>query len=576
MTELKENINLLNFFQTHNNLINDYNKMNIVLKAVSGINNFFGNQKEISNIALYINRQDFVPNIQSREYGDFQTNLGLTKDIITYILTKNNNFEFLIEPTCGKGNFILSSLNNIKTLKKVVGIEINETYFWITKLKILNYFLDNPKQPKPEIDIFNSSIFNYNLSKLAEETNNFKTLLIGNPPWVTNTELSILNSTNIPIKNNKKKNSGLDAITGKGNFDIGESILNLIFEKFQYHIGCFAFLIKNSVIKNIIYEQKRTNYKLEKLEKLIIDTKKEFDASVDSTLFFGSIGNSERYNCKEFNFYSKRFFKTFGWYKNKFVSSIEDYESASLIEGKSSLEWRSGIKHDCSSVMELTKFNGHYKNNLDEVVIIEENLLYGFLKSSDLKKNKVNSYRKLTIITQKKTGDETSYIKELYPLTYKYLASHSDLLQKRKSSVYKDKPQFSIFGVGEYSFSKYKVAISGLYKTSHFTLINPNESKSIILDDTCYFIGFENLKMAEIAHFILNSELVQNFLKAIIFFDSKRAINKDVLMRIDIYKVFKLSSYELASKNIQNLNFNDWKCFEELVFQKSNNQVLMF
>ena len=31
MTELKENIKLLNFFLTHNNLINDYNKMNIVL-----------------------------------------------------------------------------------------------------------------------------------------------------------------------------------------------------------------------------------------------------------------------------------------------------------------------------------------------------------------------------------------------------------------------------------------------------------------------------------------------------------------------------------------------------------------
>jgi len=67
----------------------------------------------------------------------------------------------------------------------------------------------------------------------------------------------------------------------------------------------------------------------------------------------------------------------------------------------------------------------------------------------------------------------------------------------------------------------------------------PSAGKPVMLDDTCYFIGFDDLKMAEIAHFLLNSKLVQKFLKSIIFSDSKRPINKDTLMRIDLEKAFE-------------------------------------
>ena len=34
------------------------------------------------------------------------------------------------------------------------------------------------------------------------------------------------------------------------------------------------------------------------------------------------------------------------------------------------------------------------------------------------------------------------------------------ILDNRKSSIYNKRPRFSIFGIGDYSFSKWKVAIS--------------------------------------------------------------------------------------------------------------------
>ena len=61
-----------------------------------------------------------------------------------------------------------------------------------------------------------------------------------------------------------------------------------------------------------------------------------------------------------------------------------------------------------------------------------------------------------------------------------------------------------------------------------------------MLDDTCYFIGFEEERFAKITLNLLNHGHTQQFLKAIIFPDSKRSITKDVLMRIDLVKLYKL------------------------------------
>ena len=102
----------------------------------------------------------------------------------------------------------------------------------------------------------------------------------------------------------------------------------------------------------------------------------------------------------------------------------------------------------------------------------------------------------------------------------------------------KKNPDFSIFGIGDYSFKPYKVAISGLYKTLHFTLVLPDH-KPVMLDDTCYFLGFDDLKSAVVVHALLNTDEVRSFLQSITFSDAKRMITKEVLMRIDFAKVMK-------------------------------------
>ena len=528
---------------------NNLPEINQKIENVCGIAVFFENTKDADFF------KDKSLNLSDRseksEYGDYQTNTNLSVQVCELLKSKKINPNIIFEPTFGKGNFIISSLKTFDNIEQIFGVEIYKPYIQITKFKILDYFIQNLNQKAPKIKLFHANIFDFDTKKHININKNDNFLILGNPPWVTNTELSGINSKNLPRKVNFKNHKGLDAMTGKGNFDIAEFITNSLFEKFADKTGNFAFLIKNSVIKNILQRQIVNNYKITNLEKFIIDAKKEFNVSVNASLFYCKLNSKSDKLCAEFDFYTKEKIKEFGWVNDKFVSNTDTYQKYANFDGICQYEWRQGMKHDLTKVMEIEKVADNlYQNKFNEKFELEEELVYGILKSSDLKGETINKTRKYTIITQKKIGQATSFIKNDYHKTYNYLQSKFDLFSKRKSSIYKGKPAFSIFGIGDYSFKPYKIAISGLYKQLNFTLIKPDKNnKPIMLDDTCYFIGFDDEKEAEIIFEVLKSEEVKEFLSSLIFNDAKRSVTKDLLMRIDISAVMK-------NKNIRK-NKND-------------------
>ncbi len=97
-----------------------------------GINDFFENDNDFKELkkSVSIVSINSVAEPDRAEYGDFQTNKDLANKLAKS-LSKNNILpEIIIEPTCGKGNFIIASLSNFKTVKKVFGIEIYKPYIW--------------------------------------------------------------------------------------------------------------------------------------------------------------------------------------------------------------------------------------------------------------------------------------------------------------------------------------------------------------------------------------------------------------------------------------------------------------
>jgi hypothetical protein len=538
--------------------------LNSKIKSTCGINIFFEIQSELDELIDAIsNNKDIINEPDRAEYGDFQTNKNLSDNVCNLLKNQNTDPQIIIEPTCGKGNFIISSLNKFENIKFIYGVEIYKPYVWETKFSILNYFLENKNSNLPEINIYHHNVFDFDFKKISNKHKDQKILIIGNPPWVTNSKLSSLGSDNLPVKSNFKNHNGLDAITGKGNFDIGENISVKLISIFSKLNGNFAFLVKNSVAKNILLEQIKTKYQISNIKQFDIDAKKEFNVSVNACLLMFSLNKIPDITISEYDFYARNLIREYGWVNNKFVANIELYLKSENVDGESPFIWRQGVKHDASKIMELENADGHYLNNNKEPVEIEENLVYALLKSSDLKGTVINKSRKYTIITQKKVGQDTKYIKELYPKTYNYLYNNIEYFNKRKSSIYKGKPIFSIFGIGDYSFKPYKIAIAGMYKTIIFSLVKPINNKPVMLDDTCYFIGFETLIEAEITQILLSKEITQNFIKSIAFKDAKRMITKNLLMRIDLNKIINKTDICELQLKIPNLNIADWESYKE-------------
>ncbi|OGD66833.1 hypothetical protein A2442_02245 [Candidatus Campbellbacteria bacterium RIFOXYC2_FULL_35_25] len=331
-------------------------------------------------------------------------------------------------------------------------------------------------------------------------------------------------------------------MTGSSNFDISEWMLIAMVNILKEKNGHLAMLVKTSVARKILAFIWKSGFNLKRSSIYHINSALHFDVSVDACLFFCEFTKDKVTNFDTEVFSSldaKKPTKIIGYRNDQIIADIEAYNRIISITGRNkAYVWRSGVKHDCSKVMELKKANGKYINGLDEVVDIEDEYVYPMLKSSDLANNRKPT--RWMIVTQKKVGEDTSGIKTKAPKTWKYLKNHSEYLDKRGSSIYKKNIPFAVFGIGDYTFTDWKVAVSGFYKNIQFRLIGKNDGKPTVFDDTCYFIPCSSKKEAENIVNVLNSKVGRDLMEAFVFEDAKRPVTSQLLNKIDIPKALVL------------------------------------
>ena len=464
-----------------------------------------------------------------KEFGDYQTP-KLFANKVCELLSKKYAItpQIVIEPTCGIGNFLQETLRF--NAKLYYGIEINGEYCSYCREKFAD--LSNVK-------ILNENIFEFNIQDIVSSTE--ETLIIGNPPWITNSELSKNNSTNLPQKSNIKSYKGFNAITGESNFDICEYIILSIIEKIKNGNAVVAMLCKSSVARNIFTEINRRNINYASFSLYNFNAKKVFNISASACLLIIDFRNCTAVHsqCIEFDIEAPLKEKRVLIYSNggMVISNCDDD-----FWGNCCFEWRQGIKHDCAQIMELAKNEQYYINGCGEIVNVESNYIFPLIKSSMIKKPIINSFEKYVIVTQMRVKENTSKISLIAPKTWEYLLKHRNKFDSRKSSIYKNSPEFSMFGIGDYSFSKYKVAISGFYKVPMFSLLYSTD-KPVMCDDTSYFIAFANYNDAYAAMLTLNTKRVRNFLQTVSFQDSKRPFTKKLLNRLSFKLILEVIKF---------------------------------
>lgn len=468
---------------------------------------------------------------QRIEFGDFQTPLPLAREVCRVLRARGVAPASLIEPTCGQGHFVVAGLETFPEVRQVVASDVNEVYLDVLRKAVVQ------RSWSDRVRIEHRDAFIHDWEALLRSLPG-PVLFLGNPPWVTSAALGRIGGQNGPARANSQGLTGLDALTGKSNFDVSEWLLGRLAECAHDQGATLAFLCKLSVARKVLNRYWSETPAPLQSAIYLLDAKAHFNASVAACLLVleppVALGEP---SCEVYPSLAAPTPSTsFGLVGGQLVADAPAYKRWRHLQGVAPIKWRSGLKHDCARVMELQMKGGHLTNGMGATYDLEPKYVFPLLKSSDLAKGRVKTNRRV-IVTQFAIGQDTRAISLEAPKTWAYLQEHGALLDGRKSSVYRGKPRFSIFGIGPYTLAPWKVAVSGLYKRVRFNVVGPVEGQPVVLDDTCCFMPCSSEEEARLVAELCNSEPVAKLFDAIVFWDEKRPVTIGLLNTLDLLKV---------------------------------------
>jgi hypothetical protein len=468
-----------------------------------------------------------------RDLGDFQTPSELVAEVLDTLGPIGVRWPRVLEPTCGRGHFIGSLLGLSNPPREIQAIEIQEAHCQAARSLSIGH---NPAGA--HIQITRADLFDLDLNRDLNWREPGPLLVIGNPPWVTNSELGALGSSSRPPRRNLKGLRGIEARTGASNFDVAEAVwFKLVFELAD-QTPTIAILCKTSVARSLLQFAHRAKLPVIAASIHRIDAARWFGAMVGACLFQVTLGAGSR--CDKVPVFSAlgqlKPESYLGFTRGWLIADRDEYEGCSFADGVCPMTWRQGIKHDAAAVMELVRVSGAgpLQNGAGEIVDVESEFIYPLIKGTDLKRPASARPERAVVVTQKRIGDDTTHLSQSAPRLWSYLQAHRTRFDNRKSSIYRGQTPFALFGVGPYSFAPFKVAISGMHKTPSFHAVGPTRGRPVMFDDTCYFLACSTAEEAAVLTALCNDPATLALIRSASFRDAKRPVTKALLQRIDL------------------------------------------
>jgi hypothetical protein len=464
-----------------------------------------------------------------RDLGDFQTPPDLAARVLDLLGPIGSRWTRALEPTCGRGNFLAAMLDRPDPPRELIGIERQAEHLAEAQRACA-------RDGGPRVVLTEADLFTVDLARDLPWTDDGPLLVVGNPPWVTAAELGSLESLNQAPRLQGDRRPGLDALTGSSNFDLAEAIWIKLLTELAPQCPTIALLCKRSVARKILTQVElphRARIKDASIHR--VDARRWFGVQVDACLLRVDVGLTDGpvrvalHGGLDAGASVRRVERD----GDRLIADSEAWSRSKFAAGGSPLTWRQGIKHDSAKVMELAEAGDRWVNGLGEDVDIEPAHQLPLWKSTDLFHGVAGRPRRSLVLSQTRLGEDTEAHKLSSPKLWAYLDGHTEAFDRRKSSIYRGRPRFSLFGIGPYCFDQYKVAISGLHKRPRFRAIGPVDGRPAVFDDTCYLLPCRSAAQAALLAVLLNGPTAGDLLDALVFWDAKRPITKAVLRQID-------------------------------------------
>ncbi len=471
------------------------------------------------------------------DLGDFQTPPGLVAAVLDRLGPVGTRWARVLEPTCGRGNFLAALLALDPPPREVVGVEVQAGHLAEARR------VTRGAPASVRVGLTEGNVFDIDLKGGALGwTGTGPLLVVGNPPWVTTAALGVLGSGNRPGRGNVKAARGLDAVTGASNFDIGEAVWLKLLTELAPERPTIALLCKTSVARNVLEHAGRAGLPVARASVVRVDAKVWFGASVDACLLCVTLGAEASAGALDrvpvfAGLDAREPHAAMGFARGRLVADLDAYAPFAHADGVCPLVWRQGLKHDAAGVMELAPCaaSGGLRNRRGEPVDVEPGQVYPLLKGTDLSRPAPVIPTRRVIVTQRFLGDDTGRLREGSARLWAYLRANAPAFARRKSSIYRGRPEFAMFGVGPYSFAAWKVAVSGLHKRPVFQAVGPHEGRPVMLDDTGYFLACRSPEQAALAAALLNGPDALGLLRGLTFPGAKRPVTKASLRRVDLH-----------------------------------------
>ena len=368
-----------------------------------------------------------------------------------------------------------------------------------------------------------------------------------------------------PPRSNARRVRGIDAITGNSNFDAAEAVWLKVLTELAEQAPTVALLCKTAVARNVLEHARRLAIPVEFAEVVRVDARAWFGAAVEACLLVLQVDREpipDRETLDRVPVFADLEADApesfLGFARGRTVANADDYRRYAWLDGECPLNWRQGVKHDAAGVMELSRLGqGLWTNKTGDVLRIEEEFVFPLLKGTDLARPAPVTPHRAVIVTQRRVGEETVRLATEAPALWTYLQSHVKTFSQRKSSVYRDRPSFAMFGIGPYTFAPYKVGVSGLHKSPIFQAVGPIDGRPVMLDDTGYFLPCRSPEQAALIATSLNGPEAIGLLASLALPGAKRPVTKGLLQRLDLKAIVaradRGSLMERAGREVERL-----------------------
>lgn len=446
--------------------------------------------------------------------GDFQTPPSLAAQCVEAVASLDIPFQRMIEPCCGEGNFMAAAASTLSSLNEIHGVEIQGEHVRTARQRLGASALRDIEWSVHEADLFDLDLSEFQWSTSGP------LLVLGNPPWVMASRLAAAGiSVEAARQCVRRFLPSRLTLARSADFDLAEAVWVKTLIELRAEVPTIVMLVKQSTARRLAEAMGRLRLSVDNAIVWEVDARRHFGVSVDACLLavrmrgLGAMGSAAT---------------------SAPLGEIGDLDPLGQSHGwRSPIEWRQGVKHDLAAVMELEATGtGAWHNGLGEMLNVEEDCIYPLLKATDLHLGRPPS--KGVIVTQRFLAEKTSALERTSPLLWDYLVSHRSKFAERRSSAYRGRPEFCMFGVGDYTFAPWKVAVSGFHRDARFRVVGPVAGRPVVLDDTCYLWGCEDPGHAAVVAAAMGMPAAREAINRLMPSGTKRSMTKRLLQQINL------------------------------------------